>query len=141
MIRVEDEYDSCDAYEPLNASKRTHVPDYQFLKTVEECGRALLNSSKRPAAITVRKDAAQTLIRTFIANFGITYTENQIFKKFYNMKQRLRSRMKKNETLTDSEQLLKKLLEEEELNSELDFHLSCICEHLNSLCGHCILNV
>lgn len=124
MNRIDDKNDWNDIDCMLNAGKRALIPDHQFIKTVQECGRSLLNSSKRPAAITVRKDAAQTLIHTFKEKFGITYTENQIFKKFYNMKQRLRSRLNKKEPLTVSEELLKKLLDEEELRSELGFFCS-----------------
>lgn len=118
MSRIEDENDLSDIDGILSASKVTHVTDYQFLKALEKCGRAFLNSSKRPAAITVRKAAAQTMIDYFGETFDITYTENQIFKKFYNMKQRLRSRINKRDPLTNSDQLLKKLLDEEDLNSE-----------------------
>lgn len=115
---MEDENYSSDLCSALDASKRAAIPDFQFLKIAEHCGRALLSSSKRPAAVAVRKLAAQMVIRALIKEFGITYTESQIFKKICNMKQRLRVRIRKKEPLNESEQLLKHLLEEEKLNRE-----------------------
>lgn len=116
MFQMEDETEWSDVDGISGINKR--VTDYQFLKTIEEYGRALLNSSKRPAAIAVRKDAVQAMMHFFSEKFGVSYTENQIFKRFYNMKQRLRTKIKKKEPLTDSEQLLKNLMDEEDLKSE-----------------------
>lgn len=121
---MEDENEWSDVDGISGVNKR--VTDHQFLKTIEGHGRALLNSSKKPAAIAVRKDAVQAMMHFFSEKFGVTHTENQIFKRFYNMKQRLRAKLKKKEPLTNSEQFLKNLMDEEDLKGELEFFVQVL---------------
>lgn len=100
------------------------ISDLQFLKTLSECGQALLIHSKQPAAQRVKRDSAQAMRDAFAEDFGILYSESKILMKFNSMRSRLRHKMNAKSPLTEAEAMLKKLLNKENAKSVYD-SLNC----------------
>lgn len=104
----------------------THqITPLQFVKTLSECGRALLISSKKLAAQSVKKNAAKSMRDTFAEDFGIVCTERQILKRFYSMTGNLKCKINKKGNIlsstTEAEMMLLKLLRRENHKSECEF--------------------
>lgn len=100
------------------------ITDLQFVKTLGECGRSLLSGSNMSPA---KRQAAKLMRNMFEEDFGITYTENSIFRQFNRIKRGLQTIMSKNRSkdgqssLTKVEVALLKLLKEEKSKSESNF--------------------